>query len=444
MASVADAEAPAATDRLTAFERRIAALPATHPRRIGLWLLRIGMGCFLPACITGTAGPNICYGIAGAGFLLCAPPLRALAGLGWGLLFAGWLGATALIAGALGPERFPMHGTGLSYTWSAMLLAQVAFRHRATLAASLRATLALVGASAALSLMQLLCGIGDGPLHLSRRGLPYEHGIGFYSLHLTEGPVMAACSLLFASALCTGLLARRWARVGIAAALLGLVCSTSRMAYLGAVAGWWLWRGLGDLRRMAVAGTLVGLAAALALLFLLIVQPEHTRAALRGQDGRWAIWRASLTIIAEHPLVGTGGPEGYKEAYNDAFRRANPGVRNEFAPGGGAPHAHNSLISIAAEHGVPAVPLYLALLGSILAALWRRRAACPAAWRLGASVTASMLLAGMFEHLAGHVVPANLLFVILGMALALPSALIAPEAATPAEAAPVSGAAAQV
>jgi O-antigen ligase len=439
MPSVADADAPAATDRLTSFERRIASLPAAHPRRIGLWLLRIGMAFFLPACITGTAGPNICYGIAGAGFLLCAPPLRALTGLGWGLAFAGWLGASAHIAGALGPERFPMHGIGLSYTWTSMLLAQVAFRHRATLEACLWMTLAVVGVSAALCLLQLLCGIGDGPLHLARRGLPYEHGVGFYSLHLTEGPVMAAASLLFASALCTGLLVKRWARVGIAVALLGLVCSTSRMAYLGAAAGWWLWRGLGDLKRMAVAAALVGLAGALALLFLLLVQPEHTRAALHGQDGRWTIWRASLTIIAEHPLVGTGGPEGYKEAYNDAFRRANPGDRNEFARGGGAPHAHNSLISIAAEHGVPAVPLYLALLGSILAALWRRRAACPAAWRLGASVTASMLLAGMFEHLAGHVVPANVLFAILGMALALPSALAAQEAAEPAEAAPVGG-----
>ncbi len=364
-------------DVLGVHQRRIEALPTAHPRRIGLWLLRIGMACFLPACITGTAGPNICFAIAGAGWLLCLPPLRGCVGLVWGLAFTGWVVATALIDGAVGPVRWPMHGAGLAYTWIAMIFAQVAFRHRRILQASLSATLVLVCASAVLCVLQLLCGIGDGPLHLSQRGLPFEHGVGFFSLHLTEGPVMAVCSLLFACAACTGLLRARWARLGLAASMLALVASTSRMAYLGAVAGWCLWRGLGSLRRMAYAVALVACAAALAMIFLLALQPEHTRTALHGQDGRWVIWRATTTMIAEHPLLGTGGPEGYKAAYNDAFSRANPAARNEFAHGGGAPHAHNSLLSIAAEHGLPAVPLYLALLGSILAALWRVRMAWP-------------------------------------------------------------------
>lgn len=386
-------------------------------RRAGRWLLRLGMIGFLPCCLAGTAPRNICFGIAVAGAVLCRPPLRHLTGLAWGLAFAAWVAFTADVAACWGPVTQPMKGAGLAYTWSVLLLAQLAYAEATTRRWAVRALLATCIASVVLAAIQVGFNLGGaGALHLHHQLRPVEHGTGFQNLHISQGVVLMLAALLFAAAGPLGLLPRQAGAAGGLLATLGVVLATARLAYCGLAAGSIALVGLRSRRAMLAVLAVVAGVGGVVLAVLLVWQHDRTLRALHGDDGRWLIWRTSAAIVQAHPLVGTGGPEGFKAAYNLTFVQVNRGKTNEFPEG--APHAHNSLLSIAAEHGLPAVVLYLGVLAAVLHRLFRSRATAPEAWRLGCAVVSAVLVAGLFENLAGHAAPADMQFACLGLCLA--------------------------
>jgi len=412
------------------FTEALDGLPRSHPRVIGRWLLRFGMAAMLSLVLTGPAAPNICLAVAGLGCVLSRPPLRQLPGLPWGLLFFAWVGLSAIISARTGFSAHPMIGLGLIYTWVVLYLGQLAFCHEPTLRIALRVLSIVVVASSILALLQFTIGLGThGPLRLDPHGKRFEHGVGFMNLHLSQGPVMAYDALLLAAASTLLLIPRSPGLAGSVGAAIAVFLSTARMAYLGLAAGVGAAFAARGVRYLGRALLYTALIAGLAIAILYLWQPLRTARALHGDDGRWLIWRTSVRLIATHPLIGTGGPEGFKAEYSWQFPLANPGAKDEFIVGG-APHAHNSFLSIAAEHGLPALILYLGMLLGALHGCWRRRHSCPMAWQLGLAVVVAGTVAGMFENLAGHSVPSYAFFLVLAISSVLPGRPAAPALAT--------------
>src|SRR6202030_3237963 len=76
---------------------------------------------------------------------------------------------------------------------------------------------------------------------------------------------------------------------------------------------------------------------------------------------RFDILKTGLHIAASHPVLGVG-----IGCYNEANAR--------YAPELGERDAHNTYVRLAAEMGLPGLLLWLALVGSVLTQVRRRRA----------------------------------------------------------------------
>ncbi len=101
---------------------------------------------------------------------------------------------------------------------------------------------------------------------------------------------------------------------------------------------------------------------------------------------------AGLRMIGERPLLGLGP---------DQVRLVYPIYRHPTAPRLLVPHLHNAYLQLAAERGIPALSVYLALLGSSTLAAWRgfRRGGSGAELHLGVlGALAAFALAGLFEN----------------------------------------------
>jgi O-antigen ligase len=143
---------------------------------------------------------------------------------------------------------------------------------------------------------------------------------------------------------------------------------------------------------------------------------------MSGENGRWPIWGATLVIIADHPVLGVGGRKAYTAAYPAAYDRSGTTVPNEFDEAGGrAAHAHNTVLTVAAEYGVPAALLHLGLMGAVLVFVWRRRQGAPGAWQLACGVVSLGCVAGTFEPYAVQSVGGLAFHAWLGLAVGMAS-----------------------
>ncbi len=160
------------------------------------------------------------------------------------------------------------------------------------------------------------------------------------------------------------------------------------------------------------------LAAALLILAPVpVVQRLFSIASL--SDGsnydRICMAEAGLRMIGERPLLGLG-PELVKRVY--------PLYRHPTAPRLLVPHLHNSYIQIAAEQGIPALAIVLALLASAAGTAWRgvRRAGADADLHLGVlGAIAAFAVAGLFEHNWGDAEVQRLLLVLIAVPAGLGS-----------------------
>jgi O-antigen ligase len=176
----------------------------------------------------------------------------------------------------------------------------------------------------------------------------------------------------------------RWAAgLGVGAGLALLVATRTRGAWLGAAVGCALGAALwlAGRRRARLARPATGpivLAVAVALVALLVPVRDAAgrlpgvvaRLEAIGQAGdlsgtiRLALWRNTLALVGEHPLLGVGAgrfPAVYPLHHEAVAETPGFGTQRQ------AEHAHQDLLETAAELGLPAAAAWLALLLTALA-----------------------------------------------------------------------------
>jgi hypothetical protein len=393
------------------------ALPINHPRRWGVQLLAIGSVGMLLAMFATPPWASIGAAVALAGALLSRAPLHRMPWLWVGLAYGTWIFLSGTFAWHQDIEGARLRPSAPIWSWLATPLVAIGLtvfnnRRMAWIAVAVVAT-----ASVAIAAIQFAVGLGDGPLKIDPNGKRWQVARGFSEHHLTFG---LACALLLTASvqLRSAFIATAFTTwMARSAAILGLVVCGSRAAVLGAGAGLWATLSARG-RRWALIG--LGLAllggGALAARFA-ATDPGRLSAALQLQDGRWPIWRTSLHLVGERPLLGYGGKDAFKIAYREAFPVVNPGQTSEFPDG--APHAHNAALALIAEYGTPALLLHVAFWAAILIWLWRRRHEAPDGWRLGVGVAVVAVVGGIFEPYPTRAVQGVAIHACLGLALSL-------------------------
>src|SRR5206468_432149 len=77
---------------------------------------------------------------------------------------------------------------------------------------------------------------------------------------------------------------------------------------------------------------------------------------------RFGIWRRTLAMIADHPWLGVG-PGNYMSVMRSAYEWRTWFHADDF-------HAHNMLLHVAAESGIPAALALLAIWLKLFGRLW--------------------------------------------------------------------------
>ena len=413
---------------LKGWEARTVHPDASPLDRLGRLMLLVGCATLIPALACSIALMNIGLAVALTGAVLSRAPLHRLPGFWWGLALTAWIGLGAVIGAIHG---VPVNATaadgslttelshrlqfeGQAYTWIAVLLTAYAWSD-STRRGLLLTLLAVVLASASLlAAAQVAIGHGpDGPFRIAAGG--ERLASGWFGEHLTFGFIVGLTAIAFWHGAGT---AAPWARwLGRFASCGSLAICMARSAVLGGVLGLataWSWL---SWRRVVAGAAAVMLAGAAAIGGLAVLKPEKYDKLMRAEDGRWAIWTTAIAVVGEAPWFGAQGQNGYRAAHRRLHQVVHPGQVPEFPKG--APHAHNSFLALAAERGIPAVLLYLGLLGALLRAVWR--SGDPAARSLALGLITAALIAGQFERLAGDVESGFALFTLLGLAFALAS-----------------------
>jgi O-antigen ligase len=395
-------------------------LPASDPRNLGRWLLWLGCAAMLVGAFLTPPWGKIGIAVAFTGVLLARAPIHRLAATWVGALLGLWVllsVGTALARhqpGVAGLAHLP----GLSYDWLAIPCAAAAACDARWRRITLMAAIAIGTLSLAVGLLQFGVGLGTGPLRIDPDGVRFQLSRGFTAYHLSFGFAGALLAALCVPVAACGL-GRAWLWTGRVVAVAVLAICGARAALVGGVATISTALALRG-RRWLLAAVVVGaVLGGLLVARMALMDADRLREMLAGQNGRWPIWTVAVAMVAEHPLVGVGGRDAFKQAWNPLYERVAPGPDNEFGPRGGAPHAHNWQLSVAAEHGIPAALLHLALLGAVLVVLWRRRAIAPTAWQSGGGLAVAVLVIGLFEPAPTLAAPGMGLNACLGLVLGL-------------------------
>lgn len=168
------------------------------------------------------------------------------------------------------------------------------------------------------------------------------------------------------------LLRRSWRRVHIAVgilALIGTVLSLSRGPIAAMIISLIIMAALRGRRTAvwAIAGLVVVIALAWVSLPGLANRFDQVRQrelSTEYEGSRLFIWSNSVKVIRDHPLVGVG-ISNFREEYT---RHLRPDIEDERKHA----HAHNDVLSIAANNGIPGTLLYIVMWIVVLRLLWRR------------------------------------------------------------------------
>lgn len=391
---------------------RLDAAPPRSAAVIGRWLLWIGSAAML--CGIFLTPPWGLFGIAFAavGAILARPPLHRLPILYVGIALGAWVLASN-VAGMCRDQPGSGKLSSLVYAWLAVPLVAAAASDARWRRLVLKCLIVVGAAALVIALLQFLVGLGDGPLRISPSGRRHIWARGFSSFHLSYGFAGAILA-----ALCVPAMAgTAWTWAGRIIGLVGVGICGARACLLGGTAGVATALAARGGRWLLAA---VGVAVVLGGLFLArmaVTDGERVRIMLSGQDGRIPIWQVTAAMIGERPLLGIGHRKSFELAYNATYERVAPGPPNEFAATEGCPHAHNWLLAVAAEHGLPAALLHLALVITVLAMLWRRRHAAPEAFQAGCGIAVAAFVCAIFEPLPTQAAPGMGFHAALGFVL---------------------------
>jgi len=251
---------------------------------------------------------------------------------------------------------------------------------------------------------------------------------GPFSIYMTFGGVLFLGVLVFFAYLANVPWRRAWWMLpGTAITVAALAFTYSRNAWLGLAAGALalVLTAQRTLRIVAVLATVLALGA--------IAMPgpvaERLQSVVNLEDqtlrDRVAMWRAGLSMIGDHPLLGVG--PGEVRTWYQHYRRPEA-VR----PSTG--HLHNSAVQIAAERGLPALFAWLWIWIVFFREGWRilTRAEREAPVRR-ALVCASLagvggfLVAGLFEHNFGDAEVATVVLALMAQPWVVEREISAPE-----------------
>jgi O-antigen ligase len=362
---------------------------------------------------------HVGLGLGILGLLMCRTRIHHYPGFWWAVAFAAWQLLSMSVGSWQNGTPMTKRHFGGAYTWLALYVAIEAFRIPGARLWAVVVASTAAGASLILSAAQFYFGHGGGgTFRVSDTGVRWTSS-GFFSKHLTQGFQMSQLALLAwtqsMSASSAAVRGVHW--VGRIAPLLCILLTGGRSGLVGILSAWFAWFGCVSRRRLAIATALVLVMGGLAIGWLALVRPHAVTDAAALKDGRILHWQVAGVLIREHPILGIGGSEEWVAENTRVLTMLYPdGSQDLWLK---APDAHNSFLGFASEHGIPVVILYLGLLGSLLRYLWHQREAQPWAWRLGCGSIACALVAGQFEHYAGHSVTSYGLFIPLGFAIAM-------------------------
>ena len=378
-------------------------------------VMMVGMLCI------SLVGMHAAFAVGLGGCLLVRPSLHRLPGFWFGVAFALWqlLGAT-IITYQQGHNALWHRGHGAAFTWFAGYVFVAAFADVGVRKWAMRIGLVAVIASVTLALLQFIFGYGGArPWRISAAGPRYSTTSGFMPLSLSQGFILAQISLLFLIGKIE-MQTSAWIRAcGWLISVGGAFVAGSRSGFLTVILATTAFLGSGKWSWWRLIGT-----SACAILLLLSVSwwmraytPGKLNALLVGQDARWTIYHVASVMISERPWFGAGPNGGYSRESDIILPRLYPdGAQNGLMK---TPDAHNFILGLASEHGIPALILFLLMLAAILRHLYRRREHNPYGWRIGCGAMAAMIVAAQFENYAGHSATSYAFFTILSMALAL-------------------------
>jgi len=144
-----------------------------------------------------------------------------------------------------------------------------------------------------------------------------------------------------------------------------------------------------------------------------LVQTQSARLGV----GRFEIWRRAVSLIGDFPYTGVG-----LNAFPYVSEAMYPYISR--SPAGIVPHAHNNLLQVGVDLGVPGLVAYVGILTSFGLCAWRIN-------RLSRSRTSRLLTAGLAAGVLAHQVygltdtitlgakPGFLLWMLLGSMAAL-------------------------
>jgi O-antigen ligase len=206
---------------------------------------------------------------------------------------------------------------------------------------------------------------------------PFAAGILIYEGRQRTAPLRAALALLALALLALALMLgqSRTAIIGVLVALGGVILLLTRR-------GWGRYLALGILAIFCVLEILIARQ---------LLQPASASAGnlLRDESSqaqRVEIWTGAITLIRENPLTGYG---------LNTFRRRE--VRERFVPNyemNIIPHAHNEVLQIGADLGIPGIFVYIAWHLALAYMLWR-------AWKIGTFAVKGLAVsaaAGLLAH----------------------------------------------
>lgn len=183
------------------------------------------------------------------------------------------------------------------------------------------------------------------------------------------------------------------------AAFLGIGAAGAAMAFVE-------WRKLNGKRLVVVAA--IGIVMVTVTAAVTSLSPI---AFVRGDayTGRWStagtarlfIWKRALGLVAAHPLIGVG-PSNYTDAMKQKYPDSTkPYPESDALAIASTGHAHNTLIHVAAESGIPAAAAFVwmgwGLLTGLVRASARTATGALALGLLGALV--AFFVANLLEHL---------------------------------------------
>ena len=246
----------------------------------------------------------------------------------------------------------------------------------------LTVVMSLGGASAAFGIFQY------GLLHFDQLSQRPQGTLGHYMTY--AGLLMLVIGIALAKML-FGKGDRLWATLLMPALVMAVALTSTRTAWVGVCAAAAVLFMLKDFRLLAILPIFAAVTFAAA-------GPAITQRLMSTFDSRdptrvdrLAMLREGARMVRAHPLVGVG-PNMVKERYAE-YRDA--GAVKEVNP-----HLHNVPVQIAAERGLPALAIWLGLIGVLTTDLWRlfRTGEHRGIVATALAAIASMLAAGLFEY----------------------------------------------